>query len=211
MSALVFLLAWASAGEQSKFRVHVVDPRYEDVGNAMVRLLSVQGFRTATTDTAGMATFFDLPQGKYDVRISAYGFIVWQLQNYNVTVPQNRLLQATLSFATLACDPSYHSEYDNTQPRGAPVRGSVIDADSGKGIRGATLVFRRANENKPKITIRSQSKGVFEVPDIAPGHYKLRVKNEFFREVEMDLIVPIQDAVVITVELDRNDHVRLCL
>jgi hypothetical protein len=158
-----------------------------------------------------LAIFVNVPSGRYDIRIRAYGFIVWELRNYDLTVPQKRSMPATLRFATTgACAPPYRIEYDNTQPR-ASVRSVVIDSDSGKSIRGATLYFRPIDEKKPRIILRSQKKGVFELQNIAPGRYRLRVTNDFYHDIEMDLVVPAQDAVSITIRLDRNDIVRVCL
>jgi uncharacterized surface anchored protein len=207
----MFLPIWASPGQEAEFRVHVVDPQYENVANAVVQLVSVQESRTATTDAVGAATFVNLPSGRYDIRISAYGFVVWQSRNYDVTVPQKGPMLATLRFGTTgSCDPPYRIEYDNRHSRDPPVRGVIIDADSRKSIRGATLHFRLMDEKKPELILRSQNKGVFELPNIAPGRYRLRVTNEFYRDLEMDLVVPTQDVVIITIELDRNDHVHVC-
>jgi hypothetical protein len=61
----------------------------------------------------------------------------------------------------------------------------VIDDVSRKSIRGAKLQFRLIHEKNAKIILRSQKKGVFESPNIAPGRYRLRITDESQRDMEM--------------------------
>jgi len=67
------------------------------------------------------------------------------------------------------------------------------------------------------LTVRSMKKGFFEVSNIPPGRYLVRVTDEDYTEldkihqdVETDVVVPRQDSLFITVKLSRKGYVEIC-
>jgi hypothetical protein len=86
----------------------------------------------------------------------------------------------------------------------------VIDAESNKGIGGVKIQLRLPGEKNPLITLRSQKKGTFVVPQIAPGQYRLRVTDDTeYQDEQMELLVPM-DTLFITVRLTRKGHIEIC-
>lgn len=207
INVLLFLSIQAFAGQDSQFRIHVLNYQHENVDKALVELTSRQNSQTATTSVDGMATFANLAPGKYNVSVSASGFVRWQLLDHEITSAQEHPILATLKPGTLGCDLRYEIEYDNSEP-GPAVRGVVID--SGKGIRGAKLLVRLSGEKIPRVTLRSQKKGLFQLPDLSPGRYRLRVTNESYQDLEIDLAVPTQDISIVTIKPMRKGYVEIC-
>lgn len=204
---LLFTLVQVLAAQDSQFRVQVLDSLHHSVNPAKVELVSDRDSQTASTDLNGMASFSNLPFGRYKVRVSESGFIVW-LRDLDYTAPQERPLLVTLRLGSLGCEPHYWIEYDNGP--GPQVRGMVINAESGKGIRGLKIDLRHPGDKKPIITMRSQKKGVFEIPGIAPGRYRLRVTGDTeFADEQVELVVPT-DKMFITIRPLRRGFIEIC-
>lgn len=216
LSTLLFLSVQALAGQDLLFRIHVVDPLHENVKAARIDLISGRDSRTAFADVNGVATFVNLNSGTSNIRIAAYGFTTW-VRDQDIKVQQDRPLLVTLKPAVLSCDPHFSIEYDNRP--GSLVRGVVIDSKSGNGIRGIKIQLRLPDGKKPLVTLRSQKKGLFEIPKIAPGRYRLRITDDIgyfnsdlsYQDEQVILVVPTQDAPFITVELMRKGDVEVCL
>lgn len=207
--ALALPTAPAFSAQETGFRVHVVDSHFENVAGAVVQLNSVRESRVATTNALGLATFASVPEGRYNVRISATGFLAWQFSNYGVTSARQRPLVATLDSGTLGCDSPYRVEYDDTQLPG-PVRGTVIDQDSGKGIGGATIHIWPIQNKKAKLSVQTQRNGRFDLPTITPGRYRLQITDDNHRNLDVTLTVPAEGSLIVSLKLDGIDHVHIC-
>jgi len=160
-----------------------------------------------------MASFADLPPGRYQMRIEAYGF-ARLVRDEDVTAQQERPVLVTLKPAVLGCAPHYWIDYDDRP--GSHVRGMVLDGESGKGIRGVKIQLRLPGEKKPIVNLRSRGKSMFEMPQIAPGRYRLRIMDgteypdSTYQTEEIDLVVPTQDSLSITFKLMRKGFIEIC-
>jgi uncharacterized surface anchored protein len=184
INVLVLLWFAAGAGYPAEFRVRVVTQDYEGLDHAEVTVTSQQISREAMTDGTGTAIFADLPEGRCDVKVGARGFRLWQSLDYEVGSSQGRGLLATLSAGELGCPSLLVVVYDNAQPRKGPVRGAVVDADSLRGIKGATITLQLLDGSGRRSTIRSGKAGLFEVKDLSPGRYGVSVTKEGFQETD---------------------------
>jgi hypothetical protein len=212
LSTLLFPSVQALAGQDLQFRVHVVDPQYENVERARVDIVSDRESRTASTGVDGTVTFANLRSGRYNMRVGAPGFTLW-VRDQDITAQQERPLVVTLKPGVLSCEPHYSIEYDN-QP-GSPVRGMVIASESGKGVRGLKIQLWLPDEKTPIVTLLSQKKGLFEMPEIASGRYRLRVadtrnSDSTYQDEQVNLVLPTQDAPFITVTMRRKGHIEVC-
>ena len=65
----------------------VTDPSGAVVPGAMVQLRGPGGEQRKLTDIRGQYSFPTLRPGKYQVRVIAKGFSVWQRQDFEITAP----------------------------------------------------------------------------------------------------------------------------
>ena len=204
------LFSCVLAGTAAELEVRVVDSQDNGIANALVKLTSLGQSRKETTEPFGAATFRDLAVGRYSIRIEAAGYKVWQIEDYAVGIRMDRPLQATLSVGELGCPPVLRVMYDNIQPRGAAVRGTVVDAETHKGIAGARITLRRFDGGERNVVVRSGQKGQFMVMAIDPGRYKVQVTKGSHR-ADADLVVPVKDAAIMEIVLEQRGHVQVCL
>ena len=196
------------------FRVHIVSSLHENVAKAKIEVSSGRASQTAFTDADGTANFANLSSGNYKIRIEAFTFKIWTGKE-DIATEQERPLLVTLQPGVLGCEPPDQIEYNNKP--GPPVQGMVVDSISRHGLRGMRIEWRRPGEKNPMLTVRSMKKGFFEVSNIPPGRYLVRVTDEDYTEldkihqdVETDVVVPRQDSLFITVKLSRKGYVEIC-
>ena len=89
ISILVLCLAALAGGQTPAPDLHgtVTDPSGAVVPGAMVQLRGPGGEQRKLTDVSGQYSFPAVRSGKYQVRVIAKGFTVWQRQDFEITAP----------------------------------------------------------------------------------------------------------------------------
>jgi hypothetical protein len=203
----IALLALSSTAQDLPFQIRVVGPNHEQIQNAEVEIGSGSHSLRVKTNADGIADLPNVALGRNTVHVSAAGFKTWNDESLVVT--PDRSILVTLEPATLGCDPDYKIRY-RIEP-GPPVQGIVL-GQSDSGVRGISIRPYLPGEKKPILKLHSQKKGHFEIPQIPAGRYRLRITNDpLYQDEQIDLVVPTQDTLFLTIKLAKRGSVDICL
>ena len=83
------------------------------------------------------------------------------------------------------------------------VRGTVAEADTGKPIAGATLIFRLSGQTKVVLEKDTADKGGFMIKSLDEGIYEVTVVKVGFQTQKISTVVNWNDLCVLDVKLER--------
>jgi hypothetical protein len=157
------------------------------------------GSRQVRTDAEGRFSFLGVSQGTHTVRVLRVGFS-----------PETRQVDVTSSGATVAITLRRLSVLDTVAvtAKRTGLYGSVVSKDSLLPVPGARIEVIGARKADS-----TDSSGMFNLPDIKPGSYILRVKHPLFESRNFSVVVPVGggtelDAVVDRGRVSRDQHME---
>jgi hypothetical protein len=83
------------------------------------------------------------------------------------------------------------------------VRGTVAEADTGKPIAGATLIFRLSGQTKVVLEKDTADKGGFMIKSLDEGIYEVTIVKVGFQTQKISTVVNWNDLCVLDVKLER--------
>jgi hypothetical protein len=165
------------------------------VAGVLLTLSSLDRALQTKSAADGRFRFESIPTGKYDLELSAPGFVK---QRFPVDVsgitPQ--ALTIVLRVLDVApdmtyCGPHPSVSYSLLQTNSPHLTGVVRDYADGEPVRNATVSLWRNGEERPAFASHSDQVGKFEFNDVPPGHYDLRILRRGYRPAELkQLLVP---------------------
>jgi hypothetical protein len=143
----------------------------------------------------GRFLFESIPKGKYDLEVSAPGFVK---PSFPVDVPGITAQPLTIILRLLDsvpdmsyCGPHPSVSYSLLQTNSPHLTGVVRDYSDGKPLGNATVSLWRKGEQRPALASNSDQGGKFEFNDVPAGHYDLRILRRGYRPAELkQLLVP---------------------
>jgi hypothetical protein len=139
-----------------------------------------------TTNAAGTFGFQELPEGTYTLSATAAGY---QTATQNVTVTEGQTASVTLNLTATVVEPTT-----------GDIAGTVVDADGGAPIAGATVT------TSPDVgTDTTDAAGAFGFDDVAAGSYTLTVNAEDYEQAQANVTVTAGQTSTVTIELTAED------
>ena len=143
----------------------------------------------------GRFQFESIPKGKYDLELSAPGFVK---QGFPVDVSEITPQVLTIVLLLLGSAPEMnycgpHASVSDSflQPNSPRLTIVVRDYSDEKPVRNATVSLWRVGGERPPFTSTSNLIGRVEFNDVPAGHYDLRVSRRGYRPTELkQLLVP---------------------
>lgn len=134
--------------------------------------------RTVTSDAEDGSFEVSLPAGTYSVRISAYGFLVREINNVVV----NGGAVTYISDSAML--------YAEDEPE---VGGRVVNTFTGESVPGATIRFRKGHGTRTgnyagSVTLTSGSNGEFYTNALGAGYYTAEVECEGYITAYVDVV-----------------------
>jgi hypothetical protein len=165
------------------------------VAGVLLTLSSLDRAVQTKSTKDGRFLFESIPKGKYDLEVSAPGFVK---PSFPVDVPGITAQPLTIILRLLDsvpdmsyCGPHPSVSYSVLQANDSHLTGVVRDYSDGKPLRNATVSLWRSGEERPAFASHSDQAGRFKFDDIPAGHYDLRILRRGYRPAELkQLLVP---------------------
>jgi hypothetical protein len=146
--------------------------------------------RQVRTDRDGRFSFLGVPQGTHAVRVTWVGF-----------TPQNRAIDVGSSDVTVDIVLVRLTVLDTVAvtARRTGLYGSVISRDSLMPVPGARIEIIGA-----RTADSTNSSGIFNLPELKPGTYIVRIRHSSFESRNFGVTVPVGGAAELDVVVDRG-------
>lgn len=157
---------------------------------AQVTLDPDAGSRQVRTDGEGRFSFLGVSPGAHTIRVLRVGFS-----------PETRQVDVTSSGATVEIMLRRLSVLDTVAvtAKRTGLYGSVVSKDSLLPVPGARIEIIGARKADS-----TNSSGTFNLPDIKPGSYIVRVKHPLFESRNFSVVVPVGGGAELDVVVDRG-------
>jgi Carboxypeptidase regulatory-like domain len=194
--ASLFIVGSLGVGEnRSQLKGTVHDPSSAPVVGVHLTLSSLDRALQTESGADGRFQFENVPDGQYDLKLSARGFAKQELPvAISTTVPRSLsiVLQGLNSLPDMSdCGPNPSVTYSSLQAGSPHLTGVVRDYFNKKPIGKATISLWRPGEGRPVSASVSDPMGRFEFKDLPAGHYDLRMSRRTYRSAEFrGLLVP---------------------
>lgn len=165
------------------------------VAGVLLTLSSLDRALQTKSAKDGRFRFENMPNGKYDLELSAPGFVkqTFPVDVSGITPQPLTIILRLLDSAPDVnyCGPHPSVSYSLLHANGPHLTGVVRDYSDGKPLRNATVSLWRNGEERPAFASHSDQVGKFKFNDIPAGHYDLRIFRRGYRPAELkQLLVP---------------------
>jgi hypothetical protein len=214
--ASLFVMGSLGIGEnRSQLTGTVNDPSSAPVVGVHLTLSSLDRAIQTKSGTDGRFRFENLPEGTYELELSAPGFAKRELPvELSKTLPQSLtiVLQSLSSMPDMSyCGPYPSVTYGRLQAGTPHLAGIVRDYSDEKPISKAAVSLWRPGEERPASASVSDRMGRFEFKDVPAGHYDLRISRRTYRPAEFKrLLVPRESGTSVDFPVLKVKSIVVC-
>jgi len=185
------------------------------VAGVLVTLSSLDRAFQAKSATDGWFRFEKIPKGKYDLELSAPGFVK---ERFPVDVSEVTPQALTIVLKMLGSVPDMNYcgahpsvSYHLLQSNSPHLTGIVRDYSDEKPVSNATVSLWRTGEERPAFTSNSDQMGRVEFNDVPAGHYDLRILRRAYRPAELkQLLIPRESGTSVDFPILKRKEIVIC-
>ena len=184
------------------------------VAGVLVTLSSLDRAFQTKSATDGWFRFEKIPKGKYDLELSAPGFVK---QRFPVDVSEvtPQALTIVLKIGSVPdmnyCGAHPSVSYHLLQSNSPHLTGIVRDYSDEKPVSNATVSLWRTGEERPAFTSNSDQMGRVEFNDVPAGHYDLRILRRGYRPAELkQLLIPRESGTSVDFPIEKRKGIVIC-
>jgi hypothetical protein len=185
------------------------------VAGVLVTLSSLDRALQTKSAADGWFRFEKVPKGKYDLELSAPGFVK---QSFPVDVSEitPQALTIVLKMIVSLPDMNYCGAHPSVsyrllQSNSPHLTGIVRDYSDEKPVRNATVSLWRTGEERPAFTSHSDQIGRVQFNDVPAGHYDLRILRRGYRPAELkQLLVPRESGTSVDFPILKTKWIVVC-
>jgi hypothetical protein len=190
----------------------VTDPSSAQIPQAKVRLLSLDRVLETAADNQGHFLLPSVPQGVYDLEVSAPGFLKQGL-HLDLTKVHDRPLDITLGAAPQPdrCGPVPSVSYLPAKPGEPRLTATISDYEKPHQPVSGGKAYLSADGGKTSVlSSRADHNGAFQFDQLPAAEYNLRVTGPGHFDETLKLLVPHENNVRVEFSLLKHGHLLAC-
>jgi hypothetical protein len=185
------------------------------VAGVLLTLSSLDRALQTKSANDGRFRFESIPNGKYDLELSARGFVKQRIPvDVSGITPQPLTIIARSLYSVPDvdyCGPNPSVSYSLLQANSPHLTGVVRDYSDGKPLSNATVSLWRNGEERPAFGSHSDQAGTFRFNDVPAGHYDLRILRRGYRPAELkQLLVPGESSTSVDLSVLKRKWLVAC-
>jgi hypothetical protein len=190
------------------------DPSSAPVASVHLTLSSLDRALQTESGADGRFQFENVPDGRYDLKLSAPGFIEREFSvEISETLPRSLTIVLQLSSVPDmgSCGPNPSVIYGPLQAGSSHLAGIVRDYFDQKPISEAAVSLWQPGEKRQTVASVSDRMGRFEFKDVPAGHYDLRISRRMYRPAEFKrLLIPRESGASVDFPLLKAKSIVAC-